>query len=192
MLIDFFTCYDQADRPAQGHDDSICPANSVEAQKATSANKSFSVDQDLLVVTAPSQDGKSNCGDYVINPPLSQPHTPPGRVTHTSIAYDIQRDHIVFFKDSWRVACDDIMKEGDVYTILNKVKVPNIPCCSASGDVGDDTTYHSTSTDRFTDASWAVKRTHKFIPHQHHRLILDDIGDKLETFQCGKEMVYAI
>ena len=63
---------------------------------------------------------------------------------------------------------------------------------SASGDVGDDTTYHSTSTDWFTDASWAVKRTHEFIPHWHHRLILDDIGDKLETFQCSKEMVYAI
>ena len=49
-----------------------------------------------------------------------------------------------------------------------------------------------TSTDRFTDASWAVKCTHEFISHQHHRLILDDIGDKLETFQCSKEMVYAI
>jgi PhoPQ-activated pathogenicity-related protein len=83
------------------------------------------------------------------------------------------------------------MKEGDVYTILNKAKVPNIPCCSASGDVGDDT-YHSTSTDWFTNASLAVKCTHELIPNQHHRLILDDIRDKLETFQCSKEMVYTI
>ena len=83
------------------------------------------------------------------------------------------------------------MKEGDVYTILNKAKVPNIPCCSASGDVGDDT-YHSTSTDWFTNASLAVKCTHEFIPNQHHQLILDDISDKLETFQCSKEMVYTI
>ena len=117
VLIDFFTCYDQADRPAQGHDDSVCPANLVEAQKATSTNKSFSVDQHL-VVTVPSQDGKSKCSNYIINPPLSQPHTPPGCATHPSIAYDIQRDHIVFFKDSWRVAWDDIMKEGDVVTLL--------------------------------------------------------------------------
>ena len=51
MLIDFFTHYDQADRPAQGHNDSIHPANLAEAQKATSANKLFSVDQHLLVVT---------------------------------------------------------------------------------------------------------------------------------------------
>ena len=138
-----------------------------------------------------SQDGESKCSDYIINPPLSWPHTPPGHATRTSIAYDIQRDCIVFFKDSWRVACDDVMKEGDVYVILNKAKVPNIPCCSTSGDVGDDT-YHSTSTNQFTNVSWVVKCTHKFIPHWHHRLILDDISNKLETFQCSKAMVYAI
>ena len=49
-----------------------------------------------------------------------------------------------------------------------------------------------TSTDWFTDVSWAVKHTHEFISHWHHRLILNNIGDKLETFQCSKEMVYAI
>lgn len=190
-LIDFFTRYDQAESTVRGHDGSIRIATPAEAQKAISANNTFSIAQSLLLVTVPSQDHESEFGEYVIKPPLAQPYTPPGRATRTSIAYDIQRDTVVFFKDSWRVACNKVMREGEVYAILNKAKVPNIPRCSASGDVGDDI-YHSTSTHQFVDRPWAVKCTHKFTPHRHHRLILDDIGKSLETFQSSKEMVYAI
>ncbi|KAI9428960.1 hypothetical protein H4582DRAFT_1826417 [Lactarius indigo] len=117
---------------------------------------------------------------------------PPGHTTHTSIAYDIHRDCIVFFKDSWRVACDGIKREGELYMILNRACIPNVPCCLASGGIGEDI-YHSMCTSQFANAPWALTLLkHKFTPHRHHQLILDDIGKKLETFQCSKDMVCAI
>lgn len=188
-LMDFFTRFDQAEKPARGHDSSVRKATPAEAKKAMYANTSFN-SPELLVVTVPSKDCESKCSDYVIKPPIARPYTPPGRATRTSIAYDIQRDVIVFFKDSWRIACDEVVREGEVYTILNAANVPNIPYCSASGDVGDDL-YHLTSTSRFANASW-VKCTPELTPHRHHRLILDHIGKRLETFRCSKDMVSAI
>ena len=190
-LLEFFTRYDRAERAVRGHDDSVRKATSPETLKATSADKRFHIDQELLVVTVPSHGPESKCGEYIIKPPVARPYTPPGRATRTSIAYDIQRDCIVFFKDSWRVACNGILKEGDVYAILNSKNVRNIPRCSASGDVRKDT-YHSTYTSHYADATWALKSTLEFTPHRHHRLILDAIGDKLETFRCSKDMVRAV
>ena len=182
-LMDFFTCYDQAERPVRGHDSSVRLATTAEAQKAIVADREFSPVL-RISLSSPSRikTASQNAASTSSNHLLSRPYTPPGRATRTSIAYDIQRDLVVFFKDSWRVACNEVMREGEVYAILNKAKVPNIPRCSASGDVGDDT-YHSTSTNRFANASWAMKRTQEFTPHRHHRLILDDIGKKLETFR---------
>jgi len=191
-LVDFFTCYDQAEKPARGHDSSVRPATTAEATEAIVADREFfSSTRNLFVVTIPNHDCELKRSEYVIKPPVARPYTPPGRATRTSIAYDIQRRVVVFFKDSWRVAFNEVMREGEVYAILNKAKVPNIPRCSASGDVSDEV-YHSTSTDRFANASWAIKRTHEFTPHRHHRLILDDVGEKLETFRRSKDMVSAI
>ncbi|KAI9430737.1 hypothetical protein H4582DRAFT_2063435 [Lactarius indigo] len=65
-------------------------------------------------------------------------------MTRTSIAFDIERNSVIFFKDSWRVTCDGMEREGNIYKTLNNVKIPNVPHCAASSDVGVDT-YHSTS-----------------------------------------------
>ncbi|KAH9008067.1 hypothetical protein EDB84DRAFT_1572373 [Lactarius hengduanensis] len=192
-LLDFFTRYDQAERPARGHDGSVRSATPAEVQKAVHADDDFCTSQGLLVVTVPHQVG-SSCGEYIIKPPVARFYTPPGRATRTSIAYDIHKSRIVFFKDSWRVACDGIMREGELYKILNDAKIPNIPYCSASGDVGEDT-YHFTRTHagQFVDAPWAlISPTHVFTPHRHHQLILDDVGKKLEMFRCSRDMVRAI
>jgi hypothetical protein len=179
-LFDFFTRYDQAERTVRGYDDSVRNATPSETGKAiAAAPKAFSAP--LLIVTVMQR-------QYVINSPVARPYTPPGRATHTSIAYDLERDCIVFFKDSWRIDCAGIVPEGDVYHILESNRVPNIPHCSASGDVGE----HRTQTNRYTNASWAVKSSHSFTPHRHHRLILDHVGEKLDKFRCSKEMVFAI
>ncbi|KAH9159380.1 hypothetical protein EDB89DRAFT_1916283 [Lactarius sanguifluus] len=142
-LLDFFTRYDNADRSMRGHDDSVRYATQAETRKAIDANKEFSISQKLLVVNVPLQRPKSGYGSYVIKPPAGRFYTPPGRATRTSIAYDIERNCIVFFKDSWRVDCDGIKREGEIYAMLNDAGVPNVPRCSASGDVGEDI-YHST------------------------------------------------
>ncbi|KAI9430286.1 hypothetical protein H4582DRAFT_2087211 [Lactarius indigo] len=164
VLLDFFTLYDQAERPVRGHDISVRVARQAETLKAACASNEFLISQELLVVTVPLQGRESEWGE----------------------------DHIVFFKDSWRVACDGIKREGELYAILNRACIPNVPRCLASGDVGEDI-YHSTCTSQFANAPWALTSSkHEFTPHRHHRLILDNIGKKLETFQCSKDMVRAV
>ncbi|KAI9430530.1 hypothetical protein H4582DRAFT_1823919 [Lactarius indigo] len=191
-LLEFFTLYDQAERPVQGHDISVRIARQAETLKAACASNEFLISQELLVVTVPLQGRESEWGEYIIKPPVARFYTPPGRTTRTSIAYNIHRDRIVFFKDSWRVACNGIKREGELYAILNRACIPNVPCCSASGDVGEDI-YHSTRTSQFANAPWVLTSSkHKFTPHHHHRLILDNISKKLETFQCSKDMVCAV
>lgn len=84
-------------------------------------------------------------------------------------------------------------KEGDTYAILKAKKVPNIACCSQSGDIGDDT-YHSTQTHLLVDQKWvpSPKPAAKFTPHRHYRIVLDTLGTPLEEFKCSKDMVRAI
>ncbi|KAH9018282.1 hypothetical protein EDB85DRAFT_1873876, partial [Lactarius pseudohatsudake] len=94
---------------------------------------------------------------------------------------------VIFFKDSWRVACD----EGDIYKTLNNAEIPNVPHCAASDDVGVDT-YHATCTGQFANEPWVLKSTHEFTCHHHHRLILDNVSKTLNTFQCSRDMVHAI
>src|SRR6266702_1968710 len=176
----------------RGHDDSIFGATQAETLKAVHANKEFHISQDLLVVTTPLQGCESECGKYIIKPPVTQFYTPPGHATHTSITYDIQRNRIIFFKDSWRVACNGIKKEGELYAILNHMCICNVPHCSASGDVGKGI-YHSTCTSQFANAPLAPTTIkHEFTPHQPPPQNLDDIGKRLETFQCSKDMVCAV
>ena len=40
-LMNFFTCYNEAERPVQGHDDSVHKVSSAEAKKAIYTNKFF-------------------------------------------------------------------------------------------------------------------------------------------------------
>ncbi|KAH9025840.1 hypothetical protein EDB85DRAFT_2149458 [Lactarius pseudohatsudake] len=192
-LLDFFIHYDQAGRQERGHDNSVRKATPEETLKAVTADDQFHITQDLFVVTIPrhTYEPESGCGNFIIKPPVCRLYTPPGRATRTSIAFDIERNSVVFFKDSWRVACDGMEREGNIYKTLNNAEIPNIPHCAASGDVGVDT-YHSTCTGRFANEPWALKSTHEFTRHRHHRLILDDVGKKLNTFRCSRDMVRAV
>jgi len=70
-LLDFFTLYDQAVRPMRGRDDSIHSATQAETLKAVHANKEFHISQDLLIVTVPLQGRESECGEYIIKPPVA-------------------------------------------------------------------------------------------------------------------------
>jgi hypothetical protein len=117
--MDFFTCFNQAEKPVQGHDSSVHKATPAEVRKAIYTNKSFN-SLELLVVTIPSKDCESKCNNYVIKPPVAQPYTPPSHATHTSITYNIQRDVIVFFKDSWRVACNEVERVRSMQFLMQQ------------------------------------------------------------------------
>ena len=81
------------------------------------------------------------------------------------------------------------MPEGDVYAILHKYSVPNIPLCLCFGDVGDDT-YHKSQTHEFIGKHNTLLSL--LTPHRHYHLVLDTIGWKLEDFKRSQEMVNAV
>jgi hypothetical protein len=94
-------------------------------------------------------------------------------------------------KDSWHVILQDIILEGKIYARLHQNKVPNIPHCSCTTDVGDNITHMSQMHEFISKYGEPFVPT-QFVPHRHYHLILDNIGWKLQEFQCSQEMVNAV
>ncbi|KAF8498954.1 hypothetical protein F5888DRAFT_1633507 [Russula emetica] len=97
----------------------------------------------------------------------------------------------IFMKDSWRLVKEGIPKEGDVYSRFKANAVPNVPHCLNSGDIGKEI-YHSTRTDHFVNQNWNPNYVYDLTSHRHYRLILDDIGQPLDSFKCSQDMVRAV
>jgi hypothetical protein len=71
--------------------------------------------------------------------------------------------------------------------------VKNVPRCSNSGDIGEDKRYR-TQTKEFVEEEWVWKSEYKYdlTTHRHYRLVLDDIGKRLDRFKRSSEMVRAV
>jgi len=143
----------------------------------------------FLSISDPSQPDKK--GHFITCVPCSRPDVPVGRWTRTSIAYDVERQQHVILKDSWRVLLPGITSEGEIYKVFEHNKVPNIPRCLLAGNVGDDN-FHSSMTHTFNDTYSSSYLSDYLVPHRHHRLVLDTIGRRLETFKCSWELVNAV
>ncbi len=94
-------------------------------------------------------------------------------------------------KDAFSSKAHDIQAEGDIYDLLRKHSVPNIPHCVLASDVGDEK-YHKSQTSRFAGKYSHHPSMYRFVPHRHYRLVLDTIGTKLEEFGSSKELVRAV
>jgi hypothetical protein len=190
QLFDFFVRYDNASRAIRGHDCTVGLPTYIEAQNARKL-PDLADAESLLAVTISDPGCSHESNRYVILPPSPRPDIPAGRWTRTSIAYDVRRDKRVLMKDSWRVILPDIIPEGEIYARLHQNEVPNIPRCSCATDVGDDIT-HMSRTHEFVGKYGEPFVPTQFVPHRHYRLILDNIGRKLQEFQCSREMVNAV
>lgn len=196
-LFDFFIRLDHSPPNVRGQDTTVRLANPEDTKDAVKAVKELEELQKsqtpLLVVYVPNPAAGEEPPllQYIIASPSASPWIPVGRWTRTSIGYDIQRKRSIFMKDSWRLAIDGMLKEGDVYSKFKANAVPNVPRCSNSGDIGDDT-YHSTQTDQIERTNWAPNYAYDLTPHRHYRLILDDIGQPLDSFKCSRDMVRAV
>ena len=199
-LFDFFIRYNYANSVMRGSDTSVRAPEVNELDAATRLISEFrnsdsgkEVAKTFFVVSIPRRGRVSESGHYVIEAPFAILFPPTGRATRTFVAYDIQRDKRVLIKDSWRINIIGLPKEGEIYAKLERHQVPNIPICSCSGEIGDNT-YHSIQTHFFLDADWAPspKPAAEFTPHRHYCIVLDTIGIPLEKFDCSRNMVRAI
>lgn len=186
-LIDFLTRFSSASPQQRGVDSSVSrpsPDVASEARAALKLNDSASLYN--LEVT-----DSTGTRSFVVEAPSATAYTPPGRATRGSKAYDITRKAVVYLKDTWRVALDGFIPEGDTYQRLMDNNVPNIPKCLIAGDVGDDS-FHSTRNHLYQDEEWACPTTTRLIPHRHYRLVLDVIGRSLTEFRSTLEMIRAV
>lgn len=189
-LFDFFIRYDNTNRAIRGHDTTVAFSTLEEDRAARKLEDFAEAKSRLLTVTIPDPHQPRELHRYVICAPCARPDIPAGRWTRVSIAYDVRRKKRVLLKDSWRVLLDDILPEGDVYTMLHQKSVPNVPHCWPFGDVGDDT-YHTSRTHEFVGIC-GEPLSRRFMPHRHHRLVLHTIGRKLQDFNRSWEMVNAV
>jgi len=194
QLFDFFIHFDHSPPDVRGQDTTVRLANSEDTKDAVNAVEELKelkkAQVPLLVVSVPNPTTREP-SQYVIAAPFASPWVPVGRWTRTSIGYDIQRKMSIFMKDSWRLDLPGVPKEGDVYSNFKVYGVPNVPRCSNSGDIGDDT-YHATRTNRIVNENWISPYKYNFTEHRHYRLILDDVGLPLDRFNCSREMVRAV
>jgi hypothetical protein len=182
-LVQFFERYDAAPPKVRGSDTSVQPFDGDIPAAVEGRLK-----PPLLEVSIQNEGLHSNTARYIIGTPVLQPSLPIGRSTRTSIAYDVQREKPVFMKDSWPVFLGDNVMEGQVYQQLNEGNVPNIPCCVDFSEHDD-----KTDTQRFTsELGPRVGLTTSIPERRHHRLILDTVGEPLETFSSSKQLVRAV
>ena len=193
-LVDFFIRFNHSPADVRGQDTTVRVANPEDTKDAIKAvNELEELEKSrvsLLVASIPNP-ATGESSDYVIAPPSASPWIPVGRWTRTCIGYDIQRKRSIFMKDSWRLLIEGVPKEGDVYSRFKANSVPNVPHCSNSGDIGDDA-YHLTRTDHFVHQDWNPRYAYDLTPHRHYCLILDDIGQPLDSFKCSRDMVRAV
>jgi len=191
-FFNFFKYYNDASFDVRGIDSIMTKPTDPEIQ-TTLGTWTSGVDdesQTFLVISLCNEAGHAQ--RYVIPSPYPRPSLPVGRCTRTSVAYDLQNNVGVYMKAFWRIVLNDNdIKEGEVYQVLSKANVRNIPRCVAFCDFQDQ--YHQTQTHTFAGESWLPQGYEYLIPHRRlHCLILDTEGKKLEDFTTSKEMVRAI
>jgi hypothetical protein len=189
-LFDFLIRYDNATRASCGHDLSVSLHSESERLNARKLADLANADS-LLAISIPDPDCPGESSRFIISAPYACPDIPAGRWTRMSIAYDIRRDKHILLKDSWRVILEGITPEGEVYARLHQHSVPNIPHCSHSTDIGDDT-YHKSRTHKFVGKYGEPHILTQIVPHRHYRLVLDTIGRKLEDFKHSWDIIKAV
>jgi hypothetical protein len=55
------------------------------------------------------------------------------------LTFDLEAESLVFLKDYWRADMDGMEKKGDIYTILESHRVPNIAPFGKGNDLHTDT-----------------------------------------------------
>ncbi|KAF8494313.1 kinase-like domain-containing protein [Russula emetica] len=186
-LFDFLVRYGIADSEVRGHDSTVHSSSTPEEIALARAIVPELKDvESFLVLTIPDDSDRPSERRYIISSPEPRPDIPVGRWTRSLFALDVKERHRVLVKDSWHVLLKDIKPEGELYDLLHRGKVDNIPSCLSAGDVGADI-YHQTQTHKVGN-----DMNYKLTPHRHYRIVLGTIGRKLEEFKCTREFVNAM
>ncbi|TFY60562.1 hypothetical protein EVG20_g7370 [Dentipellis fragilis] len=124
---------------------------------------------------------------YLIGKPLNFKGSPIGRASRGYVTLDVDRDSLVFMKDTWRPYVEDTRSETDIYVDLNAKRVRFIATVLAGGDVGGPTCQRTKSQNYFK-----VKPEDKPTERIHHRFIQKEVGRALETYATQRELLLTL
>ncbi|EPQ50704.1 hypothetical protein GLOTRDRAFT_66831, partial [Gloeophyllum trabeum ATCC 11539] len=200
-LAMFLWHFAHLDRRQQGYDDTAelieedSRLHNMMKKKIADGSKMSAKDKDLpeAYVLEYFKDSSSGATSGPTRPRyflVGRPHfTAPGmtgRATRGYVALDEESNELVYLKDCWRVDLPDMTREGDVIQLMNNEGVQCVPTLVCHGDVKGQCT--STQKHWSRDAG----KPNPFRPHQHYRLVVQEVGCPLSDFKHSEELIQVI
>ncbi|KAL4080469.1 hypothetical protein J3A83DRAFT_4152873, partial [Scleroderma citrinum] len=199
LLVQFFQRFASQTREGRGWDPSVtridetCLPEAIPLPDIIPAARNalnLRSDSSMFCIQVPVSDDSSTADGsefcHYIGGRPSCPYSLIGRSTRAWRVFNVVTKRIVFLKDTWRIDADDIDPEGVTYRKLHAHNIPNIATVEASGDVGYRTVIQS-----LTHEPWSKVRK-SITGHIHYRLVLQEVGNRLDEFRCTRELVTAV
>ncbi|EPQ50689.1 hypothetical protein GLOTRDRAFT_13566, partial [Gloeophyllum trabeum ATCC 11539] len=200
-LAMFLWHFAHLDRRQQGYDDTAelieedSRLHNMMMKKIADGSKMSAKDKDLpeAYVLDYFKDSSSGAALGPTKPRyflVGRPHfTAPGmtgRATRGYVALDEENNELVYLKDCWRVDLPDMTREGDVIQLMNNEGVQCVPTLVYHGDIEGQRTS--------TQEHWSgdTGKPSSFRPHQHYRLVVQEVGCPLSDFKHSEELVKVI
>ena len=189
-LAQFFWRYNLLPLNTRGYDPSVTTPDAHEQVLAKRALRITAANATLVKLCVPNDTGVVGDKFYVAETPRFIPRSSIGRSTRGFVAYDLAKRRIVWIKDYWRVIGPGMEKEGDIYMELHRHRVPHIPRFDRAGDI-KSSPLCTTSNNRWIHENWAC-RTKELRTYSLYRVVLDEVGRDLTSFESSWEYTNAI
>ncbi|KAL4244569.1 hypothetical protein ABKN59_009941 [Abortiporus biennis] len=159
--------------------------------QGSSSQPSGSLDQPCLQESSSASNPDHKKIRLLIRYPRISTRSPFGRATKGFVALDLGEKKLKFLKDSWRYHGGDYHPEIEVYGKLQQAGVKNIAKVEGGGDVlGVDGKPQTT----FAHSYLKVKSDddEEYLPQQHYRLLIRQLGTPLEKYDTSYSLCYYI
>ena len=169
----------------------ISPAKPKTSKSSATPAPSPASREEFRIFKVPDRENPEEEKDFVVWLGEHQytAHSPFGRCTRPMTAYDMEKNVIVFLKDYWRR--EGVVKEGDIYFLLESKHVPNIPPFGKGNDVRNHTTVTDVLKAEDATREWAL-HSKEMTSYRHYRMTLDVVAHPLTSFRSSRDFVRAI
>lgn len=188
LLAEFQWRMDHLNEQERGYDLSALEAEDGAEIHLARTKLKMSKSQQFMRVMVADRDKPDSEDPYLIPLPSYTPRSPFGRISRSSLAYDVKRDRVVYLKESWRVDGNGLEKEGETYRKLENHGVGNI----ARFDRGNDVRDYETKTQKMTSEPWVRGSIGVLERHKLYRMTLVDVGRDLTSFKSSWECINAV
>jgi hypothetical protein len=195
--VAFFQAYVKADAATRGWDTTVSALTSTEERRMKQIiEKNHSEYKDsfeLPLVRFDVRNGDKTLKCIGSARPNFTTHHLHGRATRGWIVYEQTSGKLMYYKRAWRIAEDNLEKEGVVYDRLRKAGVRHIPTIAAHGDIEGQ--WHQPTKTFIKKLPWMLpqpERHDKLRAQQHYHILMEQVGIRLTNFPKSRSAVIAI